>query len=130
MNCCASAVTLSSFIKEERRVSQGAKIRNRYNQVPHLTQDTNGKPMSILSGVFLLVATSCCCLPPSPIASLASYIGVLGNISDSFCIKLSLSKLSLSMFFSLHVGQLSLGVSSYLVHTTIDLCSYSLQVLY
>ena len=21
----------------------GAKIRNRYNQVPHLTQDTNGK---------------------------------------------------------------------------------------
>ena len=25
------------------RVSNGAKIRNRYNQVPHLTQDTNGK---------------------------------------------------------------------------------------
>ena len=25
------------------KVSQGAKIRNRYNQVPHLTQDTNGK---------------------------------------------------------------------------------------
>ena len=25
------------------RVSKGAKIRNRYNQVPHLTQDTNGK---------------------------------------------------------------------------------------
>ena len=24
-------------------VSEGAKIRNRYNQVPHLTQDTNGK---------------------------------------------------------------------------------------
>ena len=24
------------------RVSKGAKIRNRYNQVPHLTQDTNG----------------------------------------------------------------------------------------
>ena len=24
-------------------VSMGAKIRNRYNQVPHLTQDTNGK---------------------------------------------------------------------------------------
>ena len=23
-------------------VSKGAKIRNRYNQVPHLTQDTNG----------------------------------------------------------------------------------------
>ena len=29
----------SLFIK----VSNGAKIRNRYNQVPHLTQDTNGK---------------------------------------------------------------------------------------
>ena len=25
------------------QVSKGAKIRNRYNQVPHLTQDTNGK---------------------------------------------------------------------------------------
>ena len=24
-------------------VIKGAKIRNRYNQVPHLTQDTNGK---------------------------------------------------------------------------------------
>ena len=27
----------------EIKVSNGAKIRNRYNQVPHLTQDTNGK---------------------------------------------------------------------------------------
>ena len=26
-----------------RKVSKGAKIRNQYNQVPHLTQDTNGK---------------------------------------------------------------------------------------
>ena len=25
------------------KVSKGAKIRNRYNQVPHLTQNTNGK---------------------------------------------------------------------------------------
>ena len=25
------------------QVSNGAKIRNRYNQVPHLTQDINGK---------------------------------------------------------------------------------------
>ena len=25
------------------KVSKGAKIGNRYNQVPHLTQDTNGK---------------------------------------------------------------------------------------
>ena len=24
------------------KVSKGAKIRNRYNQVPHLNQDTNG----------------------------------------------------------------------------------------
>ena len=24
-------------------ISKGAKIRNRYNRVPHLTQDTNGK---------------------------------------------------------------------------------------
>ena len=25
------------------KVSKGAKLMNRYNQVPHLTQDTNGK---------------------------------------------------------------------------------------
>ena len=25
------------------KVSKGAKIRHRYNQVPHLTEDTNGK---------------------------------------------------------------------------------------
>ena len=29
--------------KEMKRVSKGTKIKNRYNQVPHLTQDTNGK---------------------------------------------------------------------------------------
>ena len=27
----------------QMKVSKVAKIRNRYNQVPHLTQDTNGK---------------------------------------------------------------------------------------
>ena len=31
------------YIKIFIKVSKGAKIRNRYNQVPHLTQDTNGK---------------------------------------------------------------------------------------
>ena len=30
-------------VKAIVEVSKGAKIRNRYNQVPHLTQDTNGK---------------------------------------------------------------------------------------
>ena len=46
---------LSSFIKLQfviniwlhflpiLKVSKGSKIRNRYNQVPHLTQDSNGK---------------------------------------------------------------------------------------
>ena len=33
LHCCKSMF----------KVSKGAKIRNRYNQVPHLTQDTNGK---------------------------------------------------------------------------------------
>ena len=28
---------------ETTKVCKGAKIRNRYNQVPHLTKDTNGK---------------------------------------------------------------------------------------
>ena len=36
---CISPDKLLSFVK----VSKGAKIKNRYNQVPHLTQDTNGK---------------------------------------------------------------------------------------
>ena len=31
------------------KVSKGAKIRNRYNQVPHLTQDTNGKVTDLQS---------------------------------------------------------------------------------
>ena len=35
----AGAVVLAIAYK----VSKGAKIRNRYNQVPHLTQDTNGE---------------------------------------------------------------------------------------
>ena len=30
-------------VNECKIVSKGAKIRNRYNQVPHLTQDTSGK---------------------------------------------------------------------------------------
>ena len=29
------------------KVSKGAKIRNRYNQVPHLTQDTNWKVINL-----------------------------------------------------------------------------------
>ena len=29
------------------KVSKGAKIKNRYNQVPHLTQDTNGKVINL-----------------------------------------------------------------------------------
>ena len=32
-----------SLVVSYIKVSKGAKIRNRYNQVPHLTQDTNGK---------------------------------------------------------------------------------------
>ena len=33
----------NSYFKQMVKVSNGAKIRKRYNQVPHLTQDTNGK---------------------------------------------------------------------------------------
>ena len=29
------------------KVSKGAKIRNRYKQVPHLAQDTNGKVINL-----------------------------------------------------------------------------------
>ena len=34
---------LSGMKEAFMKVSKVAKIRNRYNQVPHLTQDTNGK---------------------------------------------------------------------------------------
>ena len=38
------SVPLKMFEREAPvKVSKGAKIRNRYNQVPHLTQDTSGK---------------------------------------------------------------------------------------
>ena len=30
------------------KVSKGAELRNRYNPVPHLTQDTNGKVTSLI----------------------------------------------------------------------------------
>ena len=33
----------ADFVLHLHKVSKGAKIRNRYNQVPHLNQDTNGK---------------------------------------------------------------------------------------
>ena len=39
------------------KVSKGAKIRNRYNQVPHLTQDTNKKVATYkLFSIFWLVS--------------------------------------------------------------------------
>ena len=34
---------IERFYADTVAVSKGAKIRNRYNQVPYLTQDTNGK---------------------------------------------------------------------------------------
>ena len=39
--CCY--VTSCDNVWSCMKVSKGAKIRNRYNQVPHLTQDTKGK---------------------------------------------------------------------------------------
>ena len=36
-------VTLSECFLRKIKVSKGAKIRNHYNQVSDLTQDTNGK---------------------------------------------------------------------------------------
>ena len=39
---CFSPISSDWFIKR-MKVRRWAKIRNRYNQAPHLTQDTNGK---------------------------------------------------------------------------------------
>ena len=44
--CHALGKFLHRMVRCQRgvlKVRKGAKIRNRYNQVPHLTQDTNGK---------------------------------------------------------------------------------------
>ena len=43
--CCFRlyCVLFSSWYKLEFRVRKRSKFRNRYNQAPHLTQDTNGK---------------------------------------------------------------------------------------
>ena len=38
-----SFLSVSHGISEALKVSKSAKIRNRYNQVPHQTQDTHGK---------------------------------------------------------------------------------------
>ena len=42
---CTSFFDLCSVSKDRRpfKVRKGAKIRNRYNQAPHLTQENNGK---------------------------------------------------------------------------------------
>ena len=37
-------------VQQIEKVSKGAKIRNRYNQVPHLTQDTNGEVTKLTVG--------------------------------------------------------------------------------
>ena len=39
---CLCSLMLENLVSV-REVSKGAKIRNRYNRVPYLTQDTNGK---------------------------------------------------------------------------------------
>ena len=43
LTCRKVPADLKQDIKGLKHESKGAKIRNRYNQVPHLTQDTNGK---------------------------------------------------------------------------------------
>ena len=42
-NGCEFETHHSQGAVSESKVSKGAKIRSRYNQVPHPTQDTNGK---------------------------------------------------------------------------------------
>ena len=40
---CGDGIKKKSVPRDHRQSNKGAKIRNRYNQVSHLTQDTNGK---------------------------------------------------------------------------------------
>ena len=39
--------TKEEILVNAYKVSKGAKIRNRYNRVPHLTQDTNGNKLTV-----------------------------------------------------------------------------------
>ena len=42
--CCLYLTIIKRVLKHSTlKVNKGAKIRNRYNQVPHLIQDNNGK---------------------------------------------------------------------------------------
>ena len=43
LNAISLKLDIPNTFYDNKKVSKGAKIRNRYNQVPHLTQDTNGK---------------------------------------------------------------------------------------
>ena len=43
-------------LNETADLSKRAKIRNRYNQVPHLTQDTNGKVTNSQLDIIKLIA--------------------------------------------------------------------------
>ena len=43
INACISLKVSDSSKNGHINVRKWAKIRNRYNQAPHLTQDTNGK---------------------------------------------------------------------------------------
>ena len=45
-NQCDSGRLMYMYSVRDPKVNKGAKIRNRYNQVPNLTQDTNGKVTS------------------------------------------------------------------------------------
>ena len=42
-SCNVSYVKVAIYSQCHYKVRMSAKIRNRYNQAPHLTQDTNGK---------------------------------------------------------------------------------------
>ena len=42
INCTKHEIETIKEVLNPNKVSKKAKIRNRYNQVPHLTQDTNG----------------------------------------------------------------------------------------
>ena len=59
--CCGDLEYKVKIIKMQltfyvyMQVSKGAKIRNRYNQVPDLTQDTNGKVTASLVEIHPLV---------------------------------------------------------------------------
>ena len=83
------------YIVKYIKVSKGIKIRNRYSQVPHLTQDTNGK---VTNSQLYTTSES---QEVSPFPAVYNFMKISQNncllkLSDAFCVMFRRSAESIS----------------------------------